>query len=283
MSAFVDAGKLPPVAERLPKEPLVYKTANMPDGPGVYGDVMRHVIGGRPEGWNFWAGQSYGWGGIDIGLVECLTRTGPLFTLKAEDLQPMPNLAKAWEWSEDGKTLTVHLIEGAKWSDGDPFDTEDIDFYWNDIVMDPEVTPLMGASQETYGAGTTLEIIDAYTFNYAYVGSRVRPVEPSEQALQARVGCDKVQAVGRGEQHALAHQRTVIIVVLVHAGRPPDHGASTMPAGRASKTAPEKPKKTGSDMRRSGRNRALIGAARCRRPMFWPFRLKPKVPETAWP
>ena len=91
VTAFVDAGKLPPVAERLPKEPLVYKTANMPDGPGVYGDVMRHVIGGRPEGWNFWAGQSYGWGGIDIGLVECLTRTGPLFTVNAADLQPLPS------------------------------------------------------------------------------------------------------------------------------------------------------------------------------------------------
>lgn len=164
VKAFVDAGKLPPVAERLPKEPLVYKTANMPDGNGVYGDVMRHVIGGRPEGWNFWAGQSYGWGGIDIGLVECLTRTGPLFQVNAADLQPLPNLARSWEWAADGKSLTVHLIEGAKWSDGDPFDTEDIDFYWNDIVMDPDATPLMGASQETYGAGTTLDIIDAYTF-----------------------------------------------------------------------------------------------------------------------
>ena len=164
VTEFVTAGKLPPVADRLPKEPLVYKTANMPEGNGVYGDVMRHVIGGRPEGWNFWAGQSYGWGGIDIGLVECLTRTGPLFTVNAADLQPLPNLAKSWEWSEDGMSLTLHLIEGAKWSDGDAFDTEDIAFYWNDVVMDAEVTPLMGASQETYGAGTTLEVIDAYTF-----------------------------------------------------------------------------------------------------------------------
>ena len=47
---FVDTGKLPPVKDRLPKEPMVYKTANMKDGIGVYGDVMRHVIGGRPEG-----------------------------------------------------------------------------------------------------------------------------------------------------------------------------------------------------------------------------------------
>lgn len=47
--------------ERLPEEPLVYKTGNMVDGIGVYGDTMRHVIGGRPEGWNYIAGQSRGW------------------------------------------------------------------------------------------------------------------------------------------------------------------------------------------------------------------------------
>ena len=56
----------------------------MPDGIGVYGDVMRHVIGGRPQGWNYAAGQIQGWGGIDIGMYECLTRTGPLFEIKAD-------------------------------------------------------------------------------------------------------------------------------------------------------------------------------------------------------
>lgn len=167
VKAFEAAGKLPPLADRLPKEPLVYKTANAPDGTGVYGDVMRHVIGGRPEGWNFWAGQSYGWGGIDIGLVECLTRTGPLFEVNSSDLQPMPNLAKAWEWSEDGKTLTVHLIEGAKWSDGEPFTTADTEFYFNDVVMDPDVTPLMGASSATYADGVYANV-DDYTFTLTF-------------------------------------------------------------------------------------------------------------------
>ena len=167
VKAFVDAGKLPPVAERLPKEPLVFKTANEPDGTGVYGDVMRHVIGGRPEGWNFWAGQCYGWGGIDIGLAECLTRTGPLFEVNASDLQPMPNLAKSWEWSEDGKVLTMHLVEGAKWSDGVPFTTADIEFYYNDVVIDPEVTPLKGASVETYG-GAAYATVDDYTFTLTF-------------------------------------------------------------------------------------------------------------------
>ena len=168
MTAFVEAGLIPPVAERLPPEPLVYSAANMPDGIGVYGDVMRHVIGGRPEGWNFWAGQSYGWGGIDIALAECLTRTGPLFMINPDDLEPMPNLARSWEWSEDGMSLTVNLIQGAKWSDGDPFDSADIDFYWNQIILDPELTPLGGSNADTFGVGTTLEIVDEFSFRFNF-------------------------------------------------------------------------------------------------------------------
>ena len=37
---FVKTGKLPAVKDRLPKEPLVYLTSNMPTGTGVYGDVI---------------------------------------------------------------------------------------------------------------------------------------------------------------------------------------------------------------------------------------------------
>jgi peptide/nickel transport system substrate-binding protein len=174
-SKYVDAGTLPPVAERLPKEPMVYKTANMPDGVGVYGDVMRHVIGGRPEGWNYIGGQSQGWGGIDIGLSECLTRTGPLFQVRAEELEPLPNLAKSWEWSEDGHQLTMHLVEGAKWSDGAPFTADDAMFYWNDNVLDPNVSPLNGATPETFGEGTTLEKVDDYTLLWTF--KEVRPTQ----------------------------------------------------------------------------------------------------------
>ncbi|SDP28401.1 ABC transporter substrate-binding protein [Phyllobacterium sp. OV277] len=165
---FVKAGKLPAVKDRLPKEPLVYKTGNMPDGIGVYGDTLRHVIGGRPEGWNYIGGQSQGYGGIDIGLSECLTRTAPLFQVEATDVEPLPNLAKGWEWSADGHTLTMHLIEGAKWSDGAPFDADDVMFYWDDNVIDPNVSPLNGATQETFGVGTTLKKIDAYTVEWTF-------------------------------------------------------------------------------------------------------------------
>ena len=147
---------------------MVYKAGNMKDGIGVYGDVMRHVIGGRPEGWNYTAGQSQGWGGIDIGLSECLTRTGPLFQVKAEELQPLPNLAKSWDWSADGLTLTMHLIEGAKWSDGEPFSADDVMYYWQKNVLDTNVHPLNGATPSTFGEGTTLDKVDANTIKWTF-------------------------------------------------------------------------------------------------------------------
>ena len=165
---YVKTGKLPPVKDRLPKEPLVFKTANMPNGIGVYGDTMRHVIGGRPEGWNYGAGQTQGWGGIDIGLSECLTRTAPLFQVEAKDTEPLPNLAKSWDWSKDGHKLTMHLIEGAKWSDGVAFNADDVMFYWDDEVVDPNVSPLNGATPETFGVGTTLKKIDDNTVEWTF-------------------------------------------------------------------------------------------------------------------
>ena len=165
---FVSTGKLPAVKDRLPKEPLVYKTANEPDGTGVYGDVMRHVIGGRPQGWNYAAGQVQGWGGIDIGMYECLTRTGPLFEVKADELEPMPNLAKGWDWSADGHQLTMHLIEGAKWSDGVPFTADDVMFYWQDNISDPNVKPLNSSGPDSFGVGTTLTKVDDHTVLWTF-------------------------------------------------------------------------------------------------------------------
>ena len=165
---FVKSGKLPPVKDRLPKEPLVYLAGNMPDGAGVYGDVMRHVIGGRPQGWNYAAGQIQGWGGIDIGMYECLTRTGPLFEIKADELEPMPNLAKGWDWSADGHQLTMHLIEGAKWSDGQPFSADDVLFYWEDNISDSHVKPLNSNGPDSFGVGTTLTKVDDHTVLWTF-------------------------------------------------------------------------------------------------------------------
>ena len=166
---FVETGKLPPVGDRLPAEPMIFKTGNMPDGVGEYGGTLRHVIGGRPQGWNWIAGQTQGWGGVSMMLWECLTRTGPLFQVKGDELEPLPSLAKSWEWSDDGRQLTMHLVEGAKWSDGDPFDADDVMFFWEDNVLDPNVAPQGGATRGAFGGeGTTLEAVDPYTIRWTF-------------------------------------------------------------------------------------------------------------------
>lgn len=165
---FVARGRLPPLAERLPRQPLVFGAAAMPDGIGHYGDALRQVTGGRPEGWNTSAGQSQGWGGVDIGTMECLTRTGPLFMVRSDALQPLPNLARRWTWSADGHQLTMDLIEGARWSDGHPFTSDDVMFFWTDNVLDPQVSPLGGAGPDSFGAGTTLKALGPYTIRWTF-------------------------------------------------------------------------------------------------------------------
>ncbi|WP_157017911.1 ABC transporter substrate-binding protein [Mesorhizobium xinjiangense] len=45
-----------------------------------------------------------------------------------EKLQPMPQLAKSWEVSDDGLTYTFHLHDNVKWHDGEPFTSADVVF-----------------------------------------------------------------------------------------------------------------------------------------------------------
>ena len=138
MDKFVTDGTLPPVEERLPEEPQVYMTSGMSNGPGVYGGVWRDFSAAPTQGWNIGAGQSQGWFGINYVFQESLVKSGPMF-LRNDKAEPFPNLAQSWEWSEDGKVLTMELISGAKWSDGDPFDSEDVMFTWEDLILDSNV------------------------------------------------------------------------------------------------------------------------------------------------
>lgn len=175
LSELVSAGKLPKLEDRLPKEPLVHNSVAMSDGVGTYGGVFRHVIGGRPEGFNWLAGQHQGWGGINMAVQECLVRQGPRWQVKPEDQTgPLPNLAKSWEWNADMTELTMHLVEGIKWSDGDAFDTEDIAFWYNDNVEDPNVNARI--AKGSFGGGAKLEVIDAHTFKFVFPATQSNTV-----------------------------------------------------------------------------------------------------------
>jgi peptide/nickel transport system substrate-binding protein len=50
-----------------------------------------------------------------------------------------PWLAKSWSWSNDNKTLTFHLRNGVKWSDGTPFTSADVVFTFNMLKKNPQL------------------------------------------------------------------------------------------------------------------------------------------------
>ena len=170
VTELVNQGKLPPVEERLPKEPQVLLKTGMPNGIGVYGDTWRDFSACPTAGWNYQAGVTSGWFGIEAmsSNDQALVQTGPLYRAD-QDVEPFPALAKSWEWSEDGKELTMHLIEGAKWSDGEPFTSEDVMFTWDDYINDPNVNSWKKTSSwEIDGEPTTLEAIDDYTIKFTF-------------------------------------------------------------------------------------------------------------------
>jgi len=51
-----------------------------------------------------------------------------LITLEGEDLTPTPALAESWDI--EGKTVTFHLSDAGRWTNGDPVTAEDFEYSW---------------------------------------------------------------------------------------------------------------------------------------------------------
>jgi peptide/nickel transport system substrate-binding protein len=120
------------------------------------------------------AGTTMGWFGIEsyTSRYGALVKTGPLFRAD-QDIEPMPEIAKSWEWSEDGKELTMHLIEGAKWSDGVPFTADDVMFTWEGYILDDNVAaPRHQDAWSWDGKPATLEKVDDYTIKFTFPVSK---------------------------------------------------------------------------------------------------------------
>ena len=81
--------------------------------------------------------------------------------------EDIPVLAKSWEFSDGGRTVTYHLRRGAKFSDGHPLTSADVQFVF-DVVMDPSLHPSMqdGLTMDVGGKRLpfTYSAPDSYTF-----------------------------------------------------------------------------------------------------------------------
>jgi peptide/nickel transport system substrate-binding protein len=114
----VAAGKLPKLAERIPTEPYVVPHTWL--RPGTYGGLMRMGLTNT----------------ADSSVYElCYGHSIVRYVNDGTDI--VAGLAKSWETNADASVWTFHFREGLRWSDGQPWSTADIMYWWTDMVIDP--------------------------------------------------------------------------------------------------------------------------------------------------
>ncbi len=148
LAELVKAGKLPPVEERLPQEPLVVQPL---EEIGQYGG--RWLFGFITEtAYPYWQTYDY----------EFFVRWDPQWTTV------LPNLATSWESSADASEWTFTLRKGVRWSDGEPFTADDVMFWYEDIISNKQITPAFPSIYMAGGQPMQVVKIDNYTVKFKF-------------------------------------------------------------------------------------------------------------------
>lgn len=79
------------------------------------------------------------------------------------NLAPSPGLAQSWEIADDGMSWTFQLRQDVVWSDGEPFDAEDVAFTFNDVVLNRELGANRGS---TFTPVSQVVIVDPHTVRF---------------------------------------------------------------------------------------------------------------------
>ena len=148
LAALVKAGKLPTVDKRLPDNPLVVPG----DEIGQYGGVWRRGFLG-PSDFN----------GVNRVIYDVLARFGP------DGATIEMKLAESVTPSADFKTWTVKLRKGMKWSDGSPFTTDDIMYWYKDVLQNKDLVPAIPSWMlNKDGSIVLVEKVDALTVKWTF-------------------------------------------------------------------------------------------------------------------
>lgn len=144
----VKAGELPSVDERLPKNPFVVEPL---ESIGQYGGDWN---GGTIEtNGNLW---------IRNGGYQQLLRWTPEWD------GIIPNLADSFEVNDDATAFTFHLREGIRYSDGEPLTADDIMFWYEDVLLNEELTPTVPSWLRRGDQTVVVEKIDDYTVTFTF-------------------------------------------------------------------------------------------------------------------
>ncbi len=149
LTAQVRENRLPAVAERVGQDPEVVTPR---EGVGRYGGQLRFGLRGSSDHNNIL--RMVG----NMGLV----RWDPDYT------KVIPNVAKSFEVSPDGKVFTFQLRRGMKWSDGKPFTADDVMFNMQDIVLAGALSPTPPRYQSADGSPMKVEKLDDFTVRMSF-------------------------------------------------------------------------------------------------------------------
>ena len=84
----------------------------------------------------------------------------PLVSLHSTEDREVGILADSWSVSEDGKTFTFHVDPRAKWSDGKAVTAEDVQFYYDVIMDEKNLTPIFKVGLSRFDRP---EVVDSLT------------------------------------------------------------------------------------------------------------------------
>ena len=146
----VGKGELPPVAQRLPKEPMVVDLAAKGRSVGRPGGEVTSLVA-RGRDIRYMSVQSYA---RLVGYTEKLA-------LEPDLLAKLEN--------DNDQTFTFRLRDGHRWSDGHPFTTDDFRYYWEDVAHNPEISPAgIPEFMMLDGKPPRFEILDERTVRYSW-------------------------------------------------------------------------------------------------------------------
>jgi peptide/nickel transport system substrate-binding protein len=151
LDPLVKAGKLPPVAKRLPEESqlLVIKPLHEI---GKYGGNWRRAFTGPADHEN----------GNRINSAD------KILTFDYTGTKIVPSLARDWKVSDDGRTTTIYLRKGAKWSDGKPMTADDFIFWYEDIYSNKNIVPTPFFEFQIGGKDGKMRKVDEYTVAFEF-------------------------------------------------------------------------------------------------------------------
>jgi peptide/nickel transport system substrate-binding protein len=149
LAELVKAGKLPPVAQRIPEEPMVVKPLH---AVGRYGGTWRRAFTGPGDGEN---------GNRIVATDKIL-----FWDYTATKIRPC--IARDWRQSDDGRIMVIFLRKGMKWSDGQPFTADDFLFWYEDIYSNKDLQPTPDPYFMVNGKPGRLSKRDDYTVVFEF-------------------------------------------------------------------------------------------------------------------